>query len=175
MDTLVAVLGTLAGTIVGSTATCVSQRAQYRRESDERLRDARRLTYVRYLGLSHDVFVEIRRLASEGRSARFPGHTRLDMRTVPAPAAQSALEELRLLSDDQVAESAAQLWAHLRKRGIPQGEPHSGSDWSTWGNAYWLFRRQLIDSCRRETGMSDLDWTRVGVTDPPSKEPPESS
>lgn len=143
MDTLIAVLGTLAGTIVGSAATFVTQRSQYRREAEERLRDARRLVYIRYLELSHDVYMEIRRLASEGRKARFPGNARLDMRSVPAAPAQTALEELRLLSEDEVAESAAKLWANLRKRGIPQGQPHSSSEWTAWNDQYWKLRRGL--------------------------------
>ncbi|WP_457254270.1 hypothetical protein [Pedococcus sp. P5_B7] len=164
METLIAVLGTLAGTAFGAIATFVTQRASFARESTERLRETRRVQYVEFMAKSHDVFLAIRTLAAAGRQRGFATEgERLDMRGVPAAEGQKALEELRLVCDDEVAARAADLWLHLRKEHIPRGAKHNHVDFNEWSTRYWALRRELINTCRAEAGMQSLDWEKASV------------
>jgi hypothetical protein len=54
----IAVLGTLAGTIVGSASTYINQRFQARQAARTQLEDARRATYADFLTQTHNIYLQ---------------------------------------------------------------------------------------------------------------------
>jgi hypothetical protein len=61
----IAVLGTLAGTIVGSASTYINQRFQARQAARTQLEDARRATYADFLTQTHNIYLAIRAIRQE--------------------------------------------------------------------------------------------------------------
>lgn len=85
------------------------------------------------------------------------------LKVAPAPT-QTALEALRLVASDGVAESAAELWIHLRRRDEPSGRQMDRQAFYEWRDSYWLARRRIIDSARQDIGFAPLDWASAGVS-----------
>ncbi|TWD82590.1 hypothetical protein FB561_3725 [Kribbella amoyensis] len=164
MESLIAVLGTLLGAIVGVAGTYLTQRSSYRRESEERLATARRHAYVDFLTAVHDLYtqvVELRRVHREdGRTRQ---ETVAEVRLLSAREAQARLESLRLLASELPASRAAALWDHLRGDGLMRGQDLEGQRFRAWRDTYWLSRRRFIDAARLDTGLDELDWSQAAA------------
>ncbi len=169
MNAIVAVVGTLAGTLLGVLGSYFTQSVSYRREADERLATMRRQVYVDWLTCLHDIFSGVRRASSRHRQ----GHSTVDelqreLRDVPASQTQATLENIRLVAGDPVVARAADLWTHMRRDAVPLGGDRSVEGWRQWQDRYWALRRQFLDAARADLGFSHLNWADAGVKQDPT-------
>jgi hypothetical protein len=170
----VAVAGTLLGALVGALSTYFTQAASYQRESSERQRDLRRKVYLEWLRLTHQLFAAVDQVVREHPESSTEAVVSA-LNRIPAEPGQVALENVRLVANEDVAEWAANMWAHLRRELVPQGQRPSNATWAeawrAWDVKYWSLRRAFVDAARTDFGLPPLDWRRAGVS---SKYPPRS-
>ncbi len=159
----VAVAGTLLGALIGALSTYYSQKASYRRESDERQKTVRRQVYVDWLREGHQFYRAIGAIWRKHRGATDLTAVAAELRVLAPEAAQVALEHLRLISGEEVAASAARLWAHLRRQPVPLGQDMSEQGWIKWSDHYYRLRRAFMDAARVDLGLPPFDWDRAGV------------
>ncbi|TYL45642.1 hypothetical protein FXB39_16850 [Nocardioides sp. BGMRC 2183] len=165
MESFVAVAGTLFGALIGVSGSYLIQRNSYRSASGERLADLRRQTCLEFLASAHEMFVQIDEIHRLLRRRMLTEDVAKDQLVkVDAGSTQTALEALRLVASDGVAESAAELWIQLRRRDEPRGRLMDRRHYDDWRDSYWLARRRIIDSARRDIGFEPLDWASAGVT-----------
>jgi hypothetical protein len=166
MDTAwIGVIGSLGGVTLGLIGSVTNQKLSYRRESGERLAAARRATYLAWLAKVqqlYDSIANIHRQSTRGTLESAAGARQL--RELSSLEAQTALEELRLVSGDEVAAAAATVWSHLRREKVPIGQDMDPAHWRQWREGYWELRRSFLDAARVETGLSPLDWAAASVT-----------
>jgi hypothetical protein len=164
MQSLIAVVGTLLGGVIGALGTYFSQRTSYRREAFERLAASRRLAYVAFLTAIHEMFTnvsDIHRRHRGGKLAAEDATSRLN--EVPTGDAQAALESLRLISTNETAKAAGELWGCLRSEQPPLGQNFVYREFNLWRNSYWKYRQGFINAARVESGLPELDWSIAGA------------
>ncbi|WP_433729637.1 hypothetical protein ACQP0C_00905 [Nocardia sp. CA-129566] len=164
MQSLIAVVGTLLGAVVGVLGSYTTQSLSYRRESSERLATVRRQAYVEFLVAVHDMYVQILAIHRTQRAGTMtPVEATQSLHEIPSRNAQAALENLRLLAGDVVAGDAAFLWARMRRDAEPLGRDLDAQRFAAWRERYWDSRRKFIDAARRDIGFRSLDWSTAGV------------
>ena len=164
MESVVAVLGTVAGLLAGIGGTYLNQRLVFQRQSGERLGSIRRQAYVEFIASVHDMFLRIDAACRDLRDdVAIAEETRNALRQVSPRDAQVALEHLRLVATEGGAAAAGALWAHLRREHLPTGRRVELDGFESWRADYWQARRRVIDAARNEFGFSALDWEAVGV------------
>ena len=161
---IIAVLGTLAGALIGSAITHFTQVAAFRREASERQVNLRREAYLDWLA-------EVSILSKVLRDAhrRFLHQIRdqeglqADLRGASSTGLQKAQERLRLVAPSGVLAASSPLTYHLRKEDLPSVGVSSGGEYRAWVSELWRLRRLFIEQARRDVGSSDIDWTTAGV------------
>jgi hypothetical protein len=165
MDGIVAVIGTLLGALLGAAGTLIAQRNQHAHEATERQRALQREACIDWLRVIHELFESVRSASRAHRRGDIDAEEYgRRVRNLSSVRAQDSLETLRIVSGDGVTAGAAELWAHLRRQPVPIGQDASTEGWVRWDNQYWALRRAFINAARREQGLPDLDWARVGVS-----------
>lgn len=96
---------------------------------------------------------EIYRAIVEARRSRRQGEIdddgyRRALSAVRPNECQVALEELRLITGDNVAKPADLLWTHLRSDRVPTGAELGSEEWTRWKDKYWQLRVELIEKLR---------------------------
>jgi hypothetical protein len=157
MDSVVAVVGTLAGTLLGATATHFTQTSVFKRESRERETQLRRSVYVTWLTECQRLLRATERaLEATQHGSTSQVDSLRQVRSVSAEAAQAALENVRLVADQHVAGAAARMWRHLRR------PAHAAElrtlDVAEWAEGFWAIRRGFIDEARAELRLATFDW-----------------
>lgn len=164
MDAIVAVAGTLLGTVLGAVGTYITQWRTQKRELDERNRELRRERYVEYLTCVHQIFSEIRSLSMALRESRLSNVDYLTaLHGVSTEPAQVALEHLRLVAGQDIAAAAAGLWTHMRSEAVPRGSDLTRDGWRGWYRDYWSLRRRFLNAARRDLGLPELDWREAAA------------
>ena len=164
MDGVVAVIGTLLGTLVGAFGTYFTQASIHRRQESAKQNALRRQIYVEWLTEIHEFFSQVRTASGKVRRQETTRTEHVEgLRRIPAEKAQVALEHLRLISQEDVAAAAARLWAHMRTHPVPAGTDRSPEGWRNWREDYWQLRRAFIDAARDEFGLDPFDWSKVAV------------
>lgn len=164
MNAVIAVVGTLIGTVLGALGSYVTQSVGHNREAKERLEAVRRQVYVEWLTRLHETYNQIRDASSRHRNGRTTAEQLIqELQRIAPEQTQSSLESVRLIAGDAVAASAANLWAHLRREPVPRARDRSSDGWRTWRDAYWGLRREFINAARADLGFKDLDWAYAGV------------
>src|SRR5262245_28155583 len=150
MDSVVAVVGTLLGIVLGISGAYLNQRLGYQREFRERLATTRRQTYVEFMSAVHEMFIEISRVFADLRlEALTLAEARSRLHGVSGRDGQASLENLRLVGSDGAAAAAADLWSHMRRESVPTGTVDR-DEFKQWRSRYWVLRRALIDAARTD-------------------------
>lgn len=167
MDSLLAVAGTLLGTLLGGMGTYLSQRSQHQRAAEERLTDLRRQAYVAWLSAAGRMYTEVQSVHRHHWEQQTQlQELRRELKAISAREAQDALELVRLLAKDEaVFKGAALLWAHLRRHEMTRGLAASREAWAAWQDAYWQMHRAFVQAARLEVGLAPLDWDQAGVAE----------
>lgn len=169
METILAVAGTLLGTLLGTVGAHLSHQSGFRHEATERLAITRRQAYIGFLTDVNDIYRQVQGLSRQFRQGQMSADAMVEaLRQVPSAAGQAALENVRLVATRDVAANAALLWAHLRRSAVAQGASRSTPDWRAWQDRYWELRRNFLDAARADTGFEPLDWETAGVHNQPS-------
>lgn len=165
MEALVAVLGTLLGGVLGAAGTHFNQRSAQKHASDERLASLRRVAYLDFLSAVHEMFELVGAIHRDQRSGVVgTEEASLRLRAVPSGSGQRALEDVRLVASSDVAATAADLWARMRREPAPTGSQPSWSQFVEWRPRYWTARREFIDAARHDIGLRGLDWSSAAVS-----------
>jgi hypothetical protein len=160
---IIAVAGTLLGALIGALSSYYVQRASYLRESDERQKVFLRSVYLDFLREIYLFYRSVGDVYHEHKHSSDLRAAGAEFAAIPPGRVQSALEHLRLAADDEVAASAARLWAHFRKEPVPVGRDPSGQAWERWSDRFWMLRREVLEAAREELGLGPLDWSKAGV------------
>jgi hypothetical protein len=164
METLSTLAGALVGIVAGAVGTYFLQRIAYKRERTERISASQRQAYVEFLTAVYELFEDISEVHRQLRSQKISASdTAITLRGLFSRKAQAALDNLRLLSDDQVAAAAAVLWRHMRREPSAIGDDLSWDQHQTWREGYWTARRLVIDAARRGGGLQPLEWSIAGI------------
>jgi hypothetical protein len=160
---IIAVIGTLLGTVLVGVGSYVTQTVRYDREAAERLNTIRREAYVEWLGRSHFIYQSVKTAWAAGPTPS-PHERWQVLRAISPIESQAALESLRLVAGDSVAATAAALWRHLRQHHVAASGAGSRDEYKAWQGSYWTLRRQFVDAARVEVGLPPLDWSISGVS-----------
>jgi hypothetical protein len=148
MDQLFVLLGTLLGAVVGAAGTWLVQKDAYRQQARDKQRDIERAVVVQWLATSHKVYqIEQsaqRQLARDGDQAAY----KAAFDAAPAAEALAALEELRLVCEPVVRESAESEWLHLRSTAAQFMNPEKPMNASQWREVYYDKKREFTEAAR---------------------------
>ncbi len=161
MSEWVSVVGTLLGTVVGSSATLVMQRSQAKSRAEERVYDSRRAAYGEFMAGTHGLFLQIRerRLAVAG--AGEGADLEKSLRQIQPLESQRRLDELRLLATTHTRTAAEELFQFLRR--VDAKAIRSGKNWHEWHMQYRALRRTFIRAAQIDLGVADsVDQTYPG-------------
>ncbi len=104
MDALLAVVGTLLGTVLGGVGTYLSQRSQHQRAAEERLTDLRRQAYVAWLSAVGRMYTQVQAAHRRHWEEQTPlQELKRELKAMSAREAQDALELVRLLARDEAS------------------------------------------------------------------------
>ncbi|QKV74949.1 hypothetical protein [Amycolatopsis sp. Hca4] len=70
------------------------------------------------------------------------------IRSISSEGGQVALEEVRLISTQEIIEAADILWSHLRSHDVSTGGDLSSTAWTAWKSEFWRLRHTLIAAVR---------------------------
>lgn len=165
MSAVFTALAAFLGSGIGVFGGHYTQRWAHRKASADQLRELRRQTALVWLGAVHEMYEQIadahRHQVSSGKSQTDVAR---DLRRIPSSKAQMALEDLRLSATNELAQSAAAMWVHMRRELVPIGRDLEYEHFHSWMNRYWEKRRQFINEVRKSQGQSPLDWEKAGIT-----------
>jgi hypothetical protein len=164
METLSTLAGALVGIAAGAIGTFLLQRIAYKRELTERTSASQRQVYVEFLTAVYELFEDTSEIHRQHRDQKLSAQdAAVTLRSLSSRKAQAALDNLRLLSDSQVAEAAAALWGHMRREPSAFGDDLSWKQHQVWREEYWAARRLVIDAARSGGKLRPLEWSVAGV------------
>jgi hypothetical protein len=108
-----------------------------------------RQTYAAFLTGTANIYQDIvkARRARRDEAGDDDAYRRM-LKAIQPSESQAALEEIRLLSADRVAEHASSIWRHLRSTEVASGVDLSSQSWVAWKEEYWRLRAALVAECK---------------------------
>jgi len=169
MSDVIAVVGTLAGTVVGSMGTLLTQWLNQQHQDRQALTEMRRTCYAQFLGQLASLYGQTRvsynELIESGELA--VTELRSKLATLDPAPCQSALDELRFSATHPVLLAADKVFKLVRRIDVVRGQMRA-ENVSAWVDEYWTLRRAFVSAARKELKIADGDIHEVeGVVPDP--------